>query len=551
MASPLPHLRAGLRALDGGLAKQAIVHFTRALAADGYHVESLSGIARAYRMVGRRLDALKALDRVIRTGRATVDTWTTTGEVLGELGEWAQALGAFERALRMNPGSAQAQHQFAMAAYKLGEVDVALRHMREAADSNPEVNSLVSLATLIPGAPGATQGQILETRRELARRLAADSPLAGRERPGPFNNPRPRVGYLSSHFHGENYMKPVWALVNHHDRSRHEIHLFSDAENPSLEFPGHAGNQADRLHHVGGLSNLELAEFIAAQHIDVLVDLSAYSTPARLELFVSPLAPVVVAWFNSYATSGLPGIDVIVGDDETVRPEEEKFYLESVRRLPLSYLTFEVTHAAPPVVPPPCLTNGYLTFGSLVTQYKIVPEVIDAWSEILRGAPEARLLLANSLLESKENARWLRQRFADRGIDPERLTLLPPADHGTFLRYYDQIDLALDAFPYNGGTTTMEAIWQGVPVLTFDGDRWASRTSQTLLRRCHLAEFAAESVEAMISRARTLAENPATPGRLAELRSRMRERLVAEPVCDGAALAQSMEALYAELLESA
>jgi len=181
------------------------------------------------------------------------------------------------------------------------------------------------------------------------------------------------------------------------------------------------GHPADRLHHVGGLSNLELAECIAAENIDVLVDLSAYSTPARLGLFVSPVAPVVVAWFNSYATSGLPGIDVIVGDDETVRPGEERFYSESVRRLPLSYLTF-------------------------------------------------------------------------------------------------------------------------------DGDRWASRTSQTLLRRCHLAEFAAESMGAMIAKAHALAADPATPGRLADLRSRMRERLVREPVCDGAALARSMEALYAELL---
>ena len=499
-------------------------------------------------MEGRRIDALKALDRIIVTRQATAATWIMTGELLGELREWAQALDAYEHALEMAPGDAGAHHQLATAAYRLGEVDRAVSHLKEAESCSPGANSLISLATLIPGAPAASQEEILEVRQRLARRLAEGSACAGRERPGPHENPRPRIGYLSEHFHGENYMKPVWALLNHHDRSRFELHLFNAATDPSPDFSGYQPDPADRLHPVGGMSNAGLADFIAEQRIDLLVDLGSYSSVGRLELFLSPVAPVVATWFNAFATSGMPGIDVIIGDDESVRPEEERFYSESVRRLPLSYLTFQVTHAVPPVVPPPCLSSGHLTFGSLVTQYKIGPEVLDAWGAILRGAPGSRLLLGNSMLGSKQNGLWLRQRFADRGVDPERLGFLPPAGHQDFLGYYDQIDLALDAFPYNGGTTTMEAIWQGVPVLTFDGDRWASRTSQTLLRRCHLEEFVAGSVEEMIAKAQALAADPATPERLAILRSEMRERLVAEPVCDAAGLARSMEGIYAELL---
>jgi predicted O-linked N-acetylglucosamine transferase (SPINDLY family) len=374
------------------------------------------------------------------------------------------------------------------------------------------------------------------------------SPLAGRARPGPHGNPLPRIGYLSAHFHKENYMKPVWALLNHHDRSRFEIHLLSDARDDATAFPGYRAHPDDRVHPVGRMSNAELADFIAARRIDVLIDLSSYGAQRRLELFVSPPAPVVAAWFNAYATTGLPGIDFIIGDGETVRPDEEVFYSEKVCRLPVSYLTFEVTHAAPPVVPPPCLAGNGLTFGSLVTQYKILPQVIDAWCAILRGAPASRLALGNSDLKPRENRRWLLESFADRGIDPGRIELLPPAAHFEFLGHYDRIDVALDAFPYNGGTTTMEAIWQGVPVLTFDGDRWASRTSQTLLRRCHLGEFVADSVEDMVARAISLAEDPETPARLAKLRATMRARLAAAPACDGAALARGMEGLFGEWL---
>jgi predicted O-linked N-acetylglucosamine transferase (SPINDLY family) len=258
-------------------------------------------------------------------------------------------------------------------------------------------------------------------------------------------------------------------------------------------------------------------------------------------LFLERPAPVTVAWFNMYATSGLPGIDYLVGDDQVVRPDEEAFFTEKIVRLPLSYLTFQVDHPVPPVVPPPCLQHGSLTFGSLVAQYKITPAVLDAWADILRRTNRTRLLLANTALKSLHNRRYVAWQFTRRGVAPERLVLCGPADHVAFLKYYDRIDVALDAFPYNGGTTTMEAMWQGVPVLTFDGDRWASRTSHTLLHRTHLAEFVADDVRQMVELAISLARSPDTPLRLSDLRQQMRSRLQASSACDTPALARSME----------
>ncbi len=225
---------------------------------------------------------------------------------------------------------------------------------------------------------------------------------------------------------------------------------------------------------------------IRASGVQILVDLSAYSVPQRLPLFTQHVAPVTIAWFNAFATSGLPGFDYIVGDERVVYDGEERFFTEKILRLPMSYLTFEVTHAAPPIVPPPCLQNRYLTFGSLVSQYKITPPVLDAWAEILRRTDGTRLLLANTALRSIHNRSYVLERFTERGVDAERLILEGPAEHFAYLEKYNRIDVALDAFPYNGGTTTMEAIWQGVPVLTFAGDRWASRTSQSLLHETPL-----------------------------------------------------------------
>jgi predicted O-linked N-acetylglucosamine transferase (SPINDLY family) len=281
--------------------------------------------------------------------------------------------------------------------------------------------------------------------------------------------------------------------------------------------------------------------------IDILVDLNAYSTPQRLGLWLDPPAPITVAWFNAYATTALPGVQAIVGDAEVVRVGEEAFYTESVRRLPLSYLTFDVRHPAPPVVPPPCCTQGVFTFGSLVAQYKITPAVLDAWAAILRGAPAAHLLLANTALKSLQNREYVRQQFDRRGISADRLQLLGPAEHYAYLQYYDQIDAALDAFPYNGGTTTMEALWQGVPVLTFSGDRWASRTSASLIRHTHLDRFAAASLDAFVQQAIQLATSRRSPVLLAELRQTMRGQLASAAACDTRRLAAAMEAIYRQL----
>jgi predicted O-linked N-acetylglucosamine transferase (SPINDLY family) len=341
-------------------------------------------------------------------------------------------------------------------------------------------------------------------------------------------------------------MKPVWSLLKHLDRRCFEVHLFSDTLPANM--PGFVPEPGDRTHWTGWLDNEHLVGFIRSCGIDVLVDLNGYSAPGRLAVFVEPPAPVTVGWFNLYATSGLGGIQYLVGDPQVVRPAEQVHFTERVVRLPVSCLTFEVPHPTPPVLPPPCSTAGLLTFGSLASQYKITPAVLDCWSGILRRTGTTRLLLANRTLATPGNRAYVASRFAERGVDPERLILHGPADHATFLRHYDRIDIALDTFPYSGGTTTMEALWQGVPVLTVAGDRWASRTSRSLLHYAGLGDLVARDPAALQDLAVALARDPASRGRLERWRADQRRRLQASPACNGAALARHMGRLYQALL---
>ena len=207
-----------------------------------------------------------------------------------------------------------------------------------------------------------------------------------------------------------------------------------------------------------------------------MIDLNGYSRPSRLPLFALRPAPVQVAWFNMFATSGLECFDYLLGDQHVIPHTEEGYYTEKVVRVPGSYLTFEVTYPVPDVSPPPCLIGGNLTFGCLAPQYKITTEVVKAWSRILVASPRSRLILKNVVLGKPAARDFVRELFEGFGVPADRVDLEGPAEHFTFLERYQDIDVALDTFPYNGGTTTMEALWQGVPVLTFSGDRWAAES---------------------------------------------------------------------------
>jgi predicted O-linked N-acetylglucosamine transferase (SPINDLY family) len=204
-------------------------------------------------------------------------------------------------------------------------------------------------------------------------------------------------------------------------------------------------------------------------------------------------------------------------------------------------MAFDVFYPAPDVAPPPWMKTGHVTFGSLMSAYKITDQVIASWSRILVGVAGSRLLLRNRALSQPSNRADILARFAANGVGASRLSLEGGGEHLDFLRTYDRIDIALDAFPYNGGTSTAEAIWQGVPLLTFNGDRWASRTSRSILMAAGLGEWVAADqpgFEAMAIRFGGSLDG------LAAIRAGLRARVAASAACDTAGLSRELEAVY-------
>ncbi|HKS82571.1 MAG TPA: tetratricopeptide repeat protein [Candidatus Acidoferrales bacterium] len=492
----------------------------------------------------RVAEAREAYRRAIALDEGEFQAWYGCGVAEYSLEAFAAASGCLQHAAELEPSDAEVRVWLGKAVFEMGEIEAAIRELQIAAKSRDRTTrgrALCLIAMMIPGSPRHGNAEVLRARKRWAE-FAAKEERSGRPHARRIAKTRAklRIGYVSSYFHHRNWMKPVWGVINSHDRDAFEIHLFANGGMPSAE-GGYAGNSGDLVHEITGLSNHEAARKIAAAGIDVLVDLNGYSDPLRPRMFIRRPAPVVMGWFNMFATTGIREFDYIVGDASVIPPEEERFYRERVLRVSGSYLAFRVLYPVPPIAAPPCLETERITFGCFAPQYKITGEMIATWACILKRAPGARLLLKSQCLRDAGNREAVHARFARQGIAPERVALELPEEHYEFLRAYDRVDIALDSFPYNGGTTTMEALWQGVPVLAVDGDRWVSRTSKSLLLAAGMGDWVMPSIEGYVQRAIELANSKETAAMLKELRAGMREWLIVSKACDAEGLCRELE----------
>jgi protein O-GlcNAc transferase len=569
--------------LNGAL-EQAADSFRRAVAADGKFGYALAALGETLRLLKRSAEAIPYLEQAVELNPQDAELNYILGSAYHDAGQLSQAISAYHTALRSNPHLArawysvgcaeltrkeyvaaisyfekalaeapdwlEAEHNLARALFELGQTERALTHFRNCAARKELANSAGArgmVALIIPGAPNEDNSSILAARRAWAEcDLACRDAFPTRPRPSEPGDGRLRIGYISSFFHRENWMKPVGSLIKQHDRSVFDIFVFSAA--PASAMPsGYHLDSRDHFHDISRLGNEEVNLLIRRCRVDILIDLNGYSDMQRLPLFVLRPAPVIAGWFNLYATSGLYCFDYLIGDKEVISVTEEHFYSERICRVSGSYLTFEVGYPVPEVADPPCIANHTITFGSLASQIKITDRVVAAWSSILSRSPASSLIVRNGVLGSVASREFLHSMFAGYGIPRDRIRLEGPLEHFDFLRAYNEIDVALDTFPYNGGTTTTEAIWQGVPVVTFWGDRWVSRTSASILRAGGLSDFVRANVEDYIGFAVDLAKSPETPERLLALRRGMRAQLKNSRVCDTRAFAREMEMIYQQI----
>lgn len=307
---------------------------------------------------------------------------------------------------------------------------------------------------------------------------------------------------------------------------------------------------ADDWVSIGGWSDEAVKERIRADGVDILVDLNGHTKGHRLKVFAARSAPVQVTYLGYPNTTGLEEMDYRLTDKwaDPEQMEVERYYSERLVRLAGGFLGYTPLRDAPEVGPMPAASAGHVTLGSFNNLGKMNDGVVAVWSEILKRLEDGRLLLKNKALCDAGVRERCWSRFEQRGIGRERVELVgyidgPEGHHGM----YNRVDIGLDSFPYNGTTTTCEAMWMGVPVVVLAGDRHAGRVGVSLLEQVGLEDWIAADEESYVARAVSAAQDIDA---LAQVRSGLRERMAASPLCDGGRLAREVEQAYRRMWQN-
>ena len=578
----------GMLALEKGDHPMAVERLEAAVAARGDVARYHHDLGNAWRKLGRKTEAVMAYLRAADLDREFFDALFDLGAVLAELVRPAEGAQALRLALRLRPDHAEARLILGTCLERLGQIDAAVEQylaaLRLRAD-DPRALLLLGGAlfkaghvvdadrafaralTLDPSQAGAHSRRIaaLNYRADLgARELAAAHlewgrrhaarflPVDGRH---PFPNPpdparRLRVGYVSPNFFRHSVAHFLLPVLRAHNRHEVEIFCYSNSvivDDTTRALRAEAAHWRETL----GQSDEQVAALIRVDGIDLLVDLAGHTGDGRPLVFARRPAPVQVAWLGYPQTTGMEAVDYRLSDDIVEPPgEADGLSAETIVRLPRGFHCFGrpgedlpgdgCEGVALPVGPLPALGNGSVTFGSFNTVQKMGAPLVSMWARVLRAVPGSRLVL-KSLPDAVIADRY-HALFAAEGIDPARVEFLrwTPArpDH---LRLYDRMDIALDTYPYHGTTTTCEALWMGVPVLSLCGDGHVSRVGASLLTRVGLEDWIVTGEDAYVEKAVRAASDLSA---LVQLRVGLRDRMRGSALCDANGFARDLEGAY-------
>ena len=478
--------------------------------------------------------------KVLQSSPNDAEMWNLLGVAATVSQGRASAEVAFQRAVALNPRYREAWMNYANVTANQHKLDEALAAYRQilALKPTPDIHStILFLQQKLERDPEALYAAHLEYGR-----------IYGGRKAKPFkNDPDPnrklRIGYVSGDFREHSVAFFIEPILAHHDHEQVEVHAFSNGAPDYVT--ARLKPHFDHWHDVRKLDDLALFRLIRDRRIDVLVDLAGHTNLNRLPVFGMRAAPVQASWFGYMATTGLVEMDYRLTDRHTCTAAHQRYYTEQLYPLG-GAVVWNPAPEAPPVAPPPYLKNGHITFASLNNFAKVTPDVLATWAELLRAVPDAVLVIVAIGASTKTFQEPVRRVFASVSAE-ERLVFVEQQPLDKFLGLFEHFDIALDPFPYNGGTTTLHTLWAGVPLVTLAGTSEIERSGQGCLNVVGLArELTARSPEQYVQIAADLARNPQ---KLVEWRNTMRDKLVASPLMAFETRARNLEAAYRDMFQ--
>ncbi len=536
------HIGHGMALKDLGRRDEAIACWRRALETDPRSATAHNNLGALYRLLKRPQEAVRHLRESVALAPGDAMAAANLAHALLEQGATTEALQLARGIVERDPQSTDGHMMVGFALTYRGEVDAALDSFVESHRLKPESGMPISnalFASLYSDKLDAAG--LLGMHRGLAARIVPASLPAAEA--AQVRGDKLKIGYLSPDMRSHPVSAFFEPILSNHDMHRFDVHCYSttmveDAVTARLRGTGAT------WHACADWSAERIAKQIRSDGIDILVDLAGHTAQNRAAVLRAKPAPVQALYIGYPGTSGLPEVDYFIADERVCPSGHERFFSEKVIRVDGSFWCFRPPQSAPRPAEAPMRRNGYITFGSFNALQKLSPTTMALWIDVLRAAPDSRLVLKSLPFADESLRASVLQRFTGAGIDGRRIDILPPSLGADFLAEYGRLDVALDPTPYNGGTTTFEALWMGVPVISMPGERFASRMGGAVLANIGMHELIADSAADYVAIATRLAVDPAS---LERLRRGLRERMAASPCCDGPRAARELEAAFLQM----
>lgn len=530
----------GICSFSLGFSQQAIKEFKRAIRLNKNDGKAYNNLGRLLLELGQKKLALSACRSAVRLSPDHIDSLLNLGVALRENGKISLASEVFERVLILDDSNSAAMFNLANLFLKSGMAAQSVEMLDRAIRIDPNnLDALSTRAFYLQNLPASHHQDVFQAGVEYNRVLADVYPGASHSLPTSAlsDGRKLRVGFVSADFKSHPVGFLLFSFLENYDRSRLSIFCYHNTK----KFDSISHRLRSCVEHWCDCTELNdeaLHSQILSDGIDILIDLSGHTFGHRLAVFHSRAAPVQASWLGYGHTTGVKNMDYIIADSDFIDQEDEKWFTESVMRLPYNRFCFTPPQPSPEVVWPPFEDNGYITFGSFNDLSKLNPEVLDVWSAILHKVPHSKLLLKAIYFDDVAIRKRFKAEFCKRGISSRRLELRQGSNHYFMLAEYADIDIALDPFPFSGGMTSLEALWMGVPIITLPGELPISRQTASYLGLIGIPGLVATSKNDYLESAVSLA---CDTDRIKRIRESLRDAMSSSELCDAGAYARNFE----------
>jgi protein O-GlcNAc transferase len=526
-----------------GLADKAIEILEGMIEVNPHLSEIVFELAEFFQIIGR-LDKAEACYKQHVELTPTYQAYNQLGLICRKMGRTSEAVEYFRKTVKLQPTFAGGWNNLCMGLMEIGCIEESIELSRIIVIDTPNVSNLHSNYLLrLHYSQSLDQQAIFEEHKTWGQRYAPISMAKTSHNNMVDPDRKLRIGYISPDFAKCVTACYITVLLDSHNPDAVELYGYGNVESPD-EVTFNLQNKFDQYRDIWNVGDEAVARIIEQDKIDILVELAGHTKDNRLLVLAYKPAPIQVTYLGYGDTTGMEAIDYLLTDNMATPSELQNFYTEELFPLPGGLCCYKPLITAPAANPPPAVKNGYVTFGAFTKVWRLNNRLLGVWGEILKLTGNSRLILGCRGGDDEGLQHRFLSQFEQCGISQERIEIRGIKPYHLYLKQYNDVDIVLDTFPENGGTTTCDALWMGVPVVSLTGQHQVERVGLSILSCIGMESLATATPSEYVAKAVALANDPES---LIEMRKSMRPRMVESPLCDSKRFAQDLESAYREM----